>query len=80
MLGVDYDDNPASARTFLATYGATWSVISDTQGQRALRWGVDQPPESYLISPKGKVLTKILGAINDKQLTELVHIAQAKGY
>ncbi len=80
VLGVDYDDESASATSFLSSYGANWPVVVDSNGQTALRWGVTEPPESFLVAPNGKVVTKIIGPITAKQLSVLVQIAKSKGY
>ncbi len=80
VLGVDFDDTAPLARRFLASYGASWPAISDTSGQIGLRWGVDEPPESFLISPSGKVLTKIIGPVSARQLEALITVATLKGY
>lgn len=80
ILGVDYDDQNASAKSFMSSYGAKWPVIVDKSGQRALMWGVSQPPESFLVAPDGKVLTRIVGPTTSKQLSNLVSLAIAKGY
>lgn len=76
VLGVDYDDSSAAATAFLGHYGATWPAIADTSGSNALRWGVDQPPESFVISPTGVVLTKIVGAISAAQLEHIIVVAK----
>ncbi len=80
IFGVDYDDENASAKSFLSAYGANWPVLVDSNGQTALRWGVSEPPESFLIAPNGKVVTKIIGPITAKQLSVLIQIAKSKGY
>jgi cytochrome c biogenesis protein CcmG/thiol:disulfide interchange protein DsbE len=76
VLGVDYDDSNSAASAFLGHYGATWPAIADTSGTNALRWGVDQPPESFVISPTGVVLTKIVGAISASQLERIIVVAK----
>jgi cytochrome c biogenesis protein CcmG/thiol:disulfide interchange protein DsbE len=80
VLGVDFDDTASLARGFLSSYGASWPAISDTAGQIGLRWGVDEPPESFLIAPSGKVLTKMIGPISAKQIEGLITVATFKGY
>jgi len=80
VLGVDYDDQSSSAVSFLGSYGAKWPVIVDANGQSALRWGVSEPPESFLVAPDGKVVTKIIGPVTARELSLLVQIAQSKGY
>ncbi len=80
VLGVDYDDENTSASSFLSSFGAKWPVVVDSSGQTALRWGVSEPPESFLVAPNGTVVTKIIGPVTARQLSILVQIAKSKGY
>lgn len=80
VLGVDYDDSPGPARHFLSLYHAHFPVIQDPSGTNSLRWGVSAPPESYLISPNGVVLAKVVGPTTVRIVDALVTLAQQKGY
>ena len=80
VLGVDYDDQAASARSFLARYGAAYPVIEDPSGQQSVRWGVSAPPESFLIAPNGVVIAKIVGATSLSVVSDLVQLARSRGY
>lgn len=80
VLGVPYNDANSSARQFLSSYGAHYQAVTDPQGQIALSYGVTNPPQTYLISPQGKILTEILGPVNLNSLNQLLAIAKSKGY
>lgn len=80
VLGVDFDDTNGSARSFLAHFDAHFPVIVDASGQRALRWGVSAPPESFLVSPSGEVIARIVGPLKAIEVEALVRLAEAKGY
>lgn len=80
VLGVDFDDANGAARSFLAHYGAHFPVIVDASGQRALRWGVSAPPESFLVAPSGEVIARIVGPVKAVEVGALVRLAEAKGY
>ncbi len=80
ILGVDFDDSPAAARSFLAHFGAHFPVLEDPTGQRALAWGVSAPPESFLVTPGGEVIARIVGPLQAREVEALVHLAEAKGY
>ncbi len=80
VLGVDYDDQASSARSFLARYGAAYPVIEDPTGQNSVRWGVSAPPESFLVAPDGVVIAKIVGATSLSVVSDLVQLAKSKGY
>lgn len=80
VLGVDFDDSDASARHFLAQYHAHFPVLADPLGQIALRWGVSAPPESFLVSPSGEVLAKVVGPTTVPIVKQLVALAIRRGY
>lgn len=80
VVGVPYDDANSSARQFLQSYGANYQAVTDPQGQIALAYGVTSPPQTYLISPKGTILTEIIGPVNLNSLDQLLAIAKSKGY
>lgn len=80
IVSIDFDDQDAAGLNFLRSAGASWPAISDPAGQIALSWGVDGPPETFLVSAGGKVITKVIGAASSKELLNLVALAQAKGY
>ncbi len=79
VLGVVFNDVNSSARSFLQHYGASYQAINDPNGQIALAYGVSQPPQTYLISPKGVILTEIIGPVNLSSLDQLITIAKSKG-
>jgi cytochrome c biogenesis protein CcmG/thiol:disulfide interchange protein DsbE len=80
VLAVDFQDENGPARAFLSRYDASWPAVADPNGQIAIKWGVSAPPESFLISPSGVVLTKIVGPVTAKELRILVQVAKANGY
>jgi len=80
VLGVDFDDAASSARRFLARFGAHFPVLEDPEGQIALRWGVSAPPESFLVSPSGVVLAKVVGPTTVPIVKQLVTVAVQRGY
>ena len=71
VLGVVFQDSPAAALSFLRSGGAAWPAVPDPQGALALQWGVRGPPESYLVGPDGTVVAKVLGPVNDQQVSYL---------
>ena len=80
VLAVDFQDEDRPAIAFLGRYGANWPAVADPNGQIAVKWGVSAPPESFLVSPSGMVLTKIVGPVTAKELAILVQVAKANGY
>ena len=67
ILGVVYQDDAAHALGFLRDGAAQWPAMADPNGSTALEWGVRGPPESYLVSPGGTVVAKVLGPVTASQ-------------
>ena len=63
VLGVVYDDNAGAARKFQSERGGSWPLVDDPQGRIALDYGVAGVPESYLVSPDGVVVAKLVGGV-----------------
>lgn len=78
VLMVIFDDRPARVRAFFEREGAAgeWPVIDDPRGRVALDYGVLGPPESYLVSPDGVVLSKIYGEVTAAGLDRLIASAE----
>lgn len=71
VLGVVFQDSAPNALRFLRRGGADWPAMADPQGAVALEWGVRGPPESYLVSPDGTVVAKVLGPVTAAQVSYL---------
>jgi len=60
-MGVVFGDTAANAAAFERQAGATWPSVVDPDEAIAISYGVDDPPQSFLIAPDGKVVDRILG-------------------
>jgi cytochrome c biogenesis protein CcmG/thiol:disulfide interchange protein DsbE len=76
VLMVIFDDRPARVRAFFEREGGEWPVIDDPRGRVALDYGVFGPPESYLVSPEGVVMSKIYGEVTADGLERLLDAAE----
>lgn len=72
VLGVVYGDSSANARAFLRRIGATWPAVSDPGYAIALRYGVDDPPQSFVVAPDGRVIARIVGGVTTTELDTIV--------
>jgi cytochrome c biogenesis protein CcmG/thiol:disulfide interchange protein DsbE len=72
VLGVVYGDTASNAAAFERQVGATWPSVADPGEKIAISYGVDDPPQSFLISPNGRVLDRILGGVTALGLDRLV--------
>lgn len=76
VLAVIFDDTVENAREFFDERGGDWPVLADERGKVSLDFGVRGPPESFLISPEGIVLTRIIGEVDHDRLERLVAEAE----
>jgi len=72
VLGVVYGDTAANAVAFERQVGATWPSVVDPGERIAISYGVDDPPQSFLVAPDGKVVDRILGGVTVAGLDRLV--------
>ena len=77
VLAVTFNDELDDAQRFFQRRGGDWPVVADDRGKVSLDFGVRGPPESFLISPEGVVLTRIIGEVDYDRLEELVVRAKA---
>lgn len=75
VLGVVYSDNAQAVREFRDKQGGSWPMLTDPKGRVALDYGVAGVPESFLISPEGVVLAKVLGGVRAGDLDQLIYRA-----
>ncbi|MCK4843026.1 MAG: DsbE family thiol:disulfide interchange protein [Methylococcales bacterium] len=82
LIGLNYKDEPESARQWLAQLGNPYNVsIMDQQGRTGIDYGVYGVPETFVIDKKGIVRYKHTGPVSakDVQTILLPLIVQLKG-
>ena len=76
VVSVLYDDpDHAAVRRFFAEHGGEWPVFDDRNAK--VDWGVRGVPESFLVSPDGFVLSRIVGGVQIEELEDLLRRAKA---
>lgn len=78
VVSVLFDTSSEEALSFFDEHGGSWPVVLDPDGRIAVSYGVAQVPESYLVSPQGVVLTKLVGGVTSSQLDQLLESAKAE--
>lgn len=76
VLGVIYSDNAQAVREFRDKEGGAWPMVVDNKGRIALDYGVAGVPESFLVSPEGVVVAKLLGGVRAGDLDQLLYRAK----
>ena len=64
LVGLNYQDDNASARQWLAQLGNPFTAVAvDKEGRAAIDFGVYGAPETFLINPDGVIVHKVVGVV-----------------
>jgi cytochrome c biogenesis protein CcmG/thiol:disulfide interchange protein DsbE len=73
LYGINYKDDPASARRFLGRYGDPFDRVgADPSGRVAIDFGVYGVPETYVISGDGKIAYRHVGPLTEQAINEKI--------
>ena len=73
LFGINYKDEPAAARRFLARLGNPFDANgADLSGRVGIDWGVYGVPETYVVDGKGQIVYKLVGPVSNEALTEQI--------
>ncbi len=73
IIGVNYKDDPANARGFLAELGDPFAKLgADATGRTGINWGLYGVPETFVIDAEGRVLLRHPGPITEGVLRERI--------
>jgi cytochrome c biogenesis protein CcmG/thiol:disulfide interchange protein DsbE len=73
LFGVDYKDDPASARRFLGRYGNPYSRVgADPSGRVAIDFGVYGVPETYVIAGDGTIAYRHVGPLTEQAVQDKI--------
>jgi len=70
VLGVDAKDIESDAKRFAKDEKATWPIVFDGQNEVAQAYGVGAVPQTFFITPKGKVALRYYAQIPDDKWSE----------
>ncbi|MEZ5828479.1 MAG: DsbE family thiol:disulfide interchange protein [Hyphomicrobiales bacterium] len=73
LFGINYKDDPASARHFLGLHGDPFERVgADRTGRVAIDFGVYGVPETYVISGDGKIAYRHVGPLTEEAITNKI--------
>lgn len=73
LYGINYKDDPAAARRFLAEFGNPFDRIGrDAAGRASIEWGVYGVPETYVVDGNGRIALKHVGEVTPEAVAELI--------
>jgi len=82
LIGLDWKDEDADARSWLAQLGNPYEAVAvDREGRTAIDYGVYGAPETFLVNPQGVVVYKYVGPLTreawERQILPLLPTRQA---
>lgn len=73
MVGINYKDAADNARRFLGRYGNPFGIVGvDGNGRGSIEWGVYGVPETFVVGRDGRIAYKLVGGINQDNLTKVL--------
>ena len=77
VIGIVWNDTREAAGAFRSEFELTFPQAIDGQGQASLEYGVRGVPETFVITPDGLVMAKLVGAVGPSTLDDLLADALA---
>jgi cytochrome c biogenesis protein CcmG, thiol:disulfide interchange protein DsbE len=72
VLGIDVQDNSEDAIGFVREYGLTYPQLRSVGDERSEAFGSTGVPESFLVTPRGRLALIWRGPVDDRFLAERV--------
>lgn len=73
VVGINYKDREANARSFLAELGNPYAAIGvDANGRAGIDWGLYGVPETFIVDRQGIIRYKFVGPIGDQTLPAVI--------
>lgn len=79
VLGVVYQDSRSNARRFMERLGGDWPGLLDPGSRVAISYGVYGVPETYFLTPGGRVAKKHVGPVDWQLVRSTVDSLLAAG-
>jgi cytochrome c biogenesis protein CcmG/thiol:disulfide interchange protein DsbE len=74
LVGLNYKDDPANARSFLTTLGQPFAAVgADAKGRAAVDWGVYGVPETFVIDGQGFIRFKFIGPMTEEAIAAVLN-------
>lgn len=76
FLGLNVQDLIGDAREFVREFGLTFPHVREPENRTARRYGATGLPETFFISPSGRVVAHVIGVVKPAQLRAGVAAAE----
>ncbi len=73
LYGIDYKDDAGAARRFLGRYGNPYARVgADSSGRVAIDFGVYGVPETYVVTPDGRIVYRQVGPLSEQIIKDKI--------
>jgi cytochrome c biogenesis protein CcmG/thiol:disulfide interchange protein DsbE len=73
LIGINYKDDAADARRFLARFGNPFAAVgADGSGRAGIEWGVYGVPETFVVGRDGKIAYKLVGPLTEDNIASVL--------
>ncbi len=72
LVSVLFDNTADEAQAFFTENGGDWPVVADEVGAVGVDYGVARVPESFLVTPSGIVVERLVGGVTAAEIDELI--------
>jgi cytochrome c biogenesis protein CcmG/thiol:disulfide interchange protein DsbE len=72
FVGIDVRDFKSDACAFVNRYHLSYPVAHDGSEETVLLYGVGQLPETFVISPQGRVVDHVVGFVSQNELNSSI--------
>jgi len=79
LISVVFNDSDVAARQFVTKWGQEWPAVPDSGGSIANAYGVESPPMTFLVNPKGVIVGVWAGPVKASQLDSMLALARRTG-
>ena len=76
VLGLNMQDLTDEARAFIREFDNTYLNVRDQSNGVARDWGVTGLPDTFFITPRGRVVGHVIGVVSAEQLRQGIRSAQ----
>jgi cytochrome c biogenesis protein CcmG, thiol:disulfide interchange protein DsbE len=78
LVGIVRDDTAAAVRAYVKAESVNWTIVLDPKSTAALAFGTRGQPETFAVSPSGRIVGSQIGPASAKNLETLLAAARAQ--
>jgi peroxiredoxin len=72
VVGIIFSDSPSAVRSFAGSHHVTWPLLTDAGNKISSAYRVVLLPQSFVITPNGKIAAHLYGGVTAAGLDKLI--------